>query len=77
MHLANTDHHPVGTCKMGPLDRDPEAVVDPELRVRNVQGLRVVDGSVIPVIPSGNINVPIIMMAEKVADVIKRTYAKL
>ena len=41
---------------MGPLDRDPAAVVDPELRVRNVAGLRVVDGSVLPAIPSGNIN---------------------
>lgn len=77
VHLANTDHHPVGTCKMGPLDRDPLAVVDPLLRVRNVKGLRVIDGSVIPTIPSGNINIPIIMIAEKAADIIKAEYFKV
>jgi hypothetical protein len=77
LHLATTDHHPVGSCKMGPLDADPSAVVDPELKVRGLKGLRVVDASVIPNIPSGNINIPIIMIAEKAADIIKRNYSKL
>jgi choline dehydrogenase-like flavoprotein len=73
-HLAGTDHHPVGTCKMGPIEMDPMAVVDPQLKVRNIQGLRVADGSIIPTIPSGNINIPIIMIGEKLADIIKKDY---
>ena len=66
---AWTVHHPLGTCKMGP-DSDDTAVVDPQLRVRGVDGLRVVDGSVLPDMPGGNCNAPIIMMAEKAADLI-------
>ena len=64
-----TVHHPVGTCKMGP-DNDPGAVVDGELRVRGVDGLRVVDASVMPDLIGGATNAPVIMMAEKAADMI-------
>ena len=65
-----TIYHPVGTAKMGPPD-DPMAVVDPQLRVYGVSGLRVIDGSVMPKIVSGNTNAPIIMIGEKGADMIK------
>ena len=75
-HLATTDHHPVGTCKMGPR-WDPMAVVDHRLRVRGLRKLRVVDGSVMPVITSGNINTPIIMIAERAADFIKQEHGRL
>ncbi len=67
---AWTAHHPLGTCKMGP-DDDPAAVVDPELRVRGVRNLRVVDGSVFPDMIGGNINAPIIMFAERMSDVLR------
>lgn len=65
-----TIYHPVGTAKMGPRT-DPLAVVDPELRVYGVSGLRVIDGSIMPKIVSGNTNAPIIMIGEKGADLIK------
>ena len=65
-----TVHHPIGTCKMGPAS-DRSAVVDPELRVFGIEGLRVVDGSVLPTLVGGNTNAPIIMIAEKAADLIR------
>lgn len=65
-----TIFHPSGTCRMGP-DGDAMAVLDPELRVRGVQGLRVIDASSMPTLVSGNTNAPVIMMAEKVAELIR------
>lgn len=69
-YITTTLHHQVGTCKMGP-DTDPEAVVDPELRVRGITGLRVVDASIMPVIPAGHTNAVVMMIAEKASDMIK------
>jgi choline dehydrogenase len=64
---ANSFFHPVGTCKMGV---DAGAVVDPELRVRGIDGLRIADASIMPSIPGGNTNAPTMMVAEKAADLI-------
>lgn len=65
---AKTDHHPVGTCKMG---SDENSVVDLELKVHGIEGLRVCDSSILPRIPSCNTNAPTIMAGEKGADIIR------
>lgn len=68
---ADSYHHQVGSCKMG---LDSMAVVDPQLRVHGVEGLRVVDASVMPVVPSGNCHAGIVMIGEKASDLIKATH---
>jgi choline dehydrogenase-like flavoprotein len=65
---AATVHHPAGTCRMGP---DAASVVDPELKVRGIAGLRIADASVFPRLMGGNTNAPVVMVAEKAADLIR------
>jgi len=66
----NTVYHPAGTARMGAVD-DPMAVLDPELRVKGVVGLRVVDASAMPKLPAVNPNITVMTMAEKCADLVR------
>lgn len=72
-YMSTTLYHPVGTAKMGP-DSDPEAVLTPELKVRNVKNLRVVDASIMPQIVSANTNAATVMVGEKGSDLIKSSW---
>lgn len=73
METPNPVHHMVGTCKMGPKD-DPEAVVDPRLRVHGVYGLRIIDAAIMPVCVHGNTHAAAVMIGEKGSDMIKEDW---
>ncbi|KAB7503436.1 hypothetical protein Anas_12071, partial [Armadillidium nasatum] len=72
-YFTTVEYHLCGTAKMGP-QSDPTAVVDPELRVYGISGLRVADASIMPVITNGNTNAPTIMIGEKASDLIKSSW---
>lgn len=74
-HYSATIYHPIGTCKMGPA-WDQGAVVDSQLRVYGIKGLRVIDASIMPKLVSGNTNAPAIMIGEKGADLVKEFWLK-
>ncbi|XP_069159508.1 glucose dehydrogenase [FAD, quinone]-like isoform X2 [Procambarus clarkii] len=76
LHMASTFYHFAGTCKMGP-ELDPLSVVDSNLKVRGVSGLRVADASIMPVVVSGNPVAAIIMIAERAADLVKQDWGVL
>ncbi len=69
---VKTDYHPVGTCRMG-ADSDPDAVVRPDLSVRGIEGLRVIDASVMPKLVSANTNAPTMALADRAIDIIRGT----
>lgn len=71
INTADSYHHQAGSCKMG---MDDMSVVDPQLRVYGVEGLRIADASVMPTVPSGNCHTGIVMIAEKVSDLIKEAH---
>jgi choline dehydrogenase len=66
---SQTAYHPIGTCRMGP--EGPNTVVDDQLRVHGIAGLRIADASIFPTMPSGNTNAPSIMVGEKAAEILK------
>lgn len=68
--LGDSAYHPSCTCKMGDVN-DEMSVVDKETKVKGIENLRIVDASIMPYVVSGNLNGPVIMMAEKAADIIK------
>ncbi|XP_033213780.1 glucose dehydrogenase [FAD, quinone]-like [Belonocnema kinseyi] len=72
-NYSRTLYHPVGTCKMGP-QKDPEAVVDPQLRIHGIENLRVIDASIMPNVVRANTNAAVIMIAEKGSNMIKETW---
>lgn len=72
-HLPISMNHELGTAKMGK-SSDPDAVVDPTLKVYGITGIRVADASIMPAMPTGHVNAPVGMIGEKVADMIKQSY---